>query len=66
METKARSLLKSLFWRIIATLNNFTISYLYLHKVNESIAMAILANICGLILYYFYERIWNNIKWGKK
>lgn len=65
-ETKARSALKSILWRVIAVLNNFAASYAYLGKIGESITIAIIANIIGFALYYFYERIWNGIKWGKK
>lgn len=62
-ETNTRSWTKSILWRLIATANSFTI--LILALTNKPLANAIYMNITGLFVYYVYERIWNNISWGK-
>lgn len=62
-ETKTRSWTKSILWRLIATANSFIVLIAALtdtHLVN-----AIYMNITGLFIYYGYERVWNNISWGK-
>lgn len=64
METKFRSLIKSIIWRIMATINGFIITYLFTNKFGESLIISITANITGLILYYFHERFWNKIQYG--
>lgn len=63
METKKRTLTKTVIWRIFATTNSFLILCLGL---NDPLTSAILMNITGLIIYYIYERIWTKIQWQRK
>lgn len=62
-ETRARSLAKTISWRIIATLNSFVILLLFPDSV--AIIAAVLMNITGFIIYYLFERIWQRVRWGK-
>jgi len=64
-ESKTRTTVKTIIWRLIATLNSFFV-LLYLNDSNkDNLYKAIYMNITGFFVYYFYERIWNFIKWGK-
>ena len=64
-ETKTRSIVKTIVWRIIATFNSYLV-LLYLNDSNkDNLYKAIFMNITGFFVYYFYERIWNLINWGK-
>ena len=62
-ETKTRSWTKSILWRLIATANSFMVLIAALS--DKPLANAIYMNITGLFIYYGYERVWNNISWGK-
>jgi uncharacterized membrane protein len=66
MEKKIRSIVKSIVWRILATVNGFIVAYLFLSNINQSLKISIIANISGLILYYIHERIWNKIDWQRE
>lgn len=57
METHKRSIIKSITWRVIATL---------IAAYWVGFEVAILMNIVQTIAYYIHERIWVNINWGKK
>jgi hypothetical protein len=57
METKRRSIVKAITWRIIATL-------IAMYWVG--LQAAIVLNIVQTVAYYFHERIWTQIKWGRK
>ncbi len=63
IETKKRTLTKSIIWRLIATLNSFLILCIGL---KNNLNSAIIMNITGFFIYYFYERIWTKIKWEIK
>ena len=64
-ETKIRTVVKTIIWRLIATLNSYFV-LLYLNDSNkDNLYKAVFMNITGFFVYYFYERIWNFIKWGK-
>jgi uncharacterized membrane protein len=64
--TKKRSLAKSLTWRIVAIIVTFATIYLLTGEIDTASAGTILANSVNFILYYFHERAWNNIGWGKE
>jgi uncharacterized membrane protein len=62
-ETRQRSLRKSIGWRIVAVVNSYIVLSLYL--TDSPLYNAILMNITGAILYYIYERVWNNTNDGR-
>lgn len=64
--TKSRSALKALTWRIIGTADTFVISWAITKEPVTAGAIASFEVITKTILYYFHERGWNNIQWGRK
>lgn len=64
--TKARSALKALTWRIIGTADTFVISWIITKEPVTAGAIASFEVITKTILYYFHERGWNYIQWGRK
>ena len=65
-DSKKRSWTKSVTWRIIATINGVLVNYIFSHDFIQSLEVGLFANlITGVMLYYFHERAWNEVKWGK-
>jgi uncharacterized membrane protein len=64
-EKRLRSLVKTLSWRIIASLDTFLISWLVSGKISIGVTIATIEVITKLALYYFHERAWDKVKWGK-
>lgn len=64
-ETRKRSLLKALSWKIVATAISFNVLYLETGKIQESLQISGMVFIIGLLAYYFHERLWNSIHWEK-
>ena len=62
-ETKGRSVKKSIGWRILAIINSYIILAMYI--TNSPLYNAILMNVTGAVLYYVYERVWNNTHTGR-
>ena len=60
-----RSLAKAASWRVTGTIDTFIISFILTGRmaVAGSIAGTELATKIGL--YYFHERIWGLIRWGR-
>lgn len=73
IETKRRTIIKTLLWRIIGIVWTWLGAYIIFILTPEKYRSAsIIATLIvvyhhstRLIMYYFYERIWINIKWGK-
>jgi uncharacterized membrane protein len=64
VETKKRTILKTFSWRMVAILNSFLV--LTVNITDNNFLNALYMNITGFIVYYFFERIWNKIKYGKQ
>jgi len=64
--TKSRSAAKAITWRITGTADTFLISLLITKKPIVAASIASLEVITKTFLYYFHERIWNRINWGRK
>lgn len=62
---KARSLVKTITWRITGSGATFLIAYLIVGDFSISSGIAATQLILNTILYYVHERVWNNIKWGR-
>ncbi len=66
MESRKRSLVKSISWRIIATTITMLVAFIWLEEWTTSITLAITANGIKAALYYAHERGWNKIDFGRK
>lgn len=64
VETKKRTILKTISWRMVAILNSFLV--LTVNITDNNFLNALYMNITGFVIYYGFERIWNKIKYGKK
>jgi uncharacterized membrane protein len=64
-ETRKRSVAKSIVWRVICIIVSILTSYALTARWDIAVAIGSVYNIITMILYYFHERIWNSVKWGK-
>tara|TARA_Y100000996_G_C22554509_1_gene655013 strand:+ start:1789 stop:2217 length:429 start_codon:yes stop_codon:yes gene_type:complete len=62
---RSRSLVKAITWRITASLDTFIISFFVTGRFDWATSIAILEIITKAIIYYFHERVWNRIGWGR-
>ena len=65
-DTSARSLAKTVSWRITGSGATFAISYIVLGDATVSGTIAVIQLTFNTALYFIHERIWNRIKWGQK
>jgi len=65
-ETILRSIAKSLCWRISGFIILGIISYIFTGLWAESLIISGWFNGIRFVLYFFHERLWLRIKWGKK
>ena len=64
-EKPIRSIAKAISWRVIGTLDTLLVSYLLTGEIVLATSIASVDFVTKMILYFFHERIWNRIKWGK-
>jgi adenylylsulfate kinase len=65
-ETLRRSIVKTISYRVAILILDFTAIYLFTGQIKVALGFMIVSNIYTTLGYFFHERIWDKIKWGKK
>lgn len=65
-ETSTRSLLKTISWRVVATLTTATIVWLVTGRLTLALAIGGIEALTKMVLYYGHERLWDRIRVGRK
>tara|TARA_B100001093_G_scaffold504249_1_gene559780 strand:+ start:1748 stop:1954 length:207 start_codon:yes stop_codon:yes gene_type:complete len=64
-ETQKRSIVKTLTWRVTASMTTFLIAWYLTGDLLIGVSIGSIEAIAKIFLYYFHERIWNNVNWAK-
>ncbi|MDP3313283.1 DUF2061 domain-containing protein [Lutibacter sp.] len=64
-EKPIRSVVKAISWRIVGTIDTILISWIITGEISMALTIGSIEVITKMILYFFHERLWNIIKWGK-
>ena len=64
--TKLRSILKTLSWRIIGTIDTMFLGWLITGSPLVGLKIGALELFTKMVLYYFHERVWLRCKFGTK
>jgi uncharacterized membrane protein len=65
METRMRSVAKSIVWRIISIVVLVIVAYFITGDVKKTTGITILFQIILAVLYYAHERAWAKVSWGR-
>ena len=65
VELQKRTIVKTLTWRVTASLTTFIIAWILTGDLLIGATIGSIEAIAKIFLYYFHERIWNNINWAK-
>ncbi|MEN8249588.1 MAG: DUF2061 domain-containing protein [Bacteroidota bacterium] len=65
-ETHTRSVVKTISWRVLATLTTALLVYIFTGDITIAIEVGGLEAVAKLLFYYLHERGWAYIKWGFK
>lgn len=65
LDSSLKSLLKSISWRIVGTIDTMLISFVVTGKIQLAIAIGGVEVFTKIALYYFHERIWERFTFKK-
>ena len=65
VEHKKRSIAKAISWRTLGTLDTMLISYFVTGSPLAAVSIGASELITKTLLYYFHERAWNKINFGR-
>lgn len=61
-----RSIVKTISWRAVGTLDTIVISYLVTGSFAMAASIGSIELVTKMVLFYFHERAWNKISFGKE
>lgn len=65
VDTKARSWVKSIVWRVIGIILLAGIAYLLTEDLEQTTLITVIFHGIRVVMYYYHERAWERIKWGR-
>jgi len=63
-ETRRRSIVKAITYRVAIVTLDFLSIYLFTGKVNVALGFMIVSNVYTSVAYFVHERIWARVRWG--
>jgi len=64
LESRTRSLLKGVTWRILATLTTVIIAWFITDDVAAALQIGFIEVLAKIAIYYVHERAWARVKLG--
>ncbi len=70
---RSRSLVKAITWRIVGSLDTFIVSFTIASLFHHPLAgaatlagsIASTETVTKIFLYFFHERVWARVRWGR-
>jgi uncharacterized membrane protein len=60
-DSNTKSLLKSISWRIVGTIDTIVISYIITGQLVMAVSIGSVEVVTKILLYYVHERVWENV-----
>ena len=64
-EKPYRSVVKAISWRTVGTLDTIIVSYFITGSLVVAASIGSIEVVTKMALYYFHERAWNKLSFGK-
>jgi uncharacterized membrane protein len=64
-ETRLRSLVKAVIYRIWVLISTYVMLLITGQSMTQALVPTVIINCVWLASYYFYDRMWSHITWGR-
>ena len=64
VQTNERISVKTILYRIIGLIISFVINNLFMNNMKQAFLLTVIIETLQTTIYFIYEKIWNQIKWG--
>ena len=65
IEKARRSVVKAISWRLTGTLDTIIVSFIISRQIKIALSIGFVELFTKITLYYFHERLWNKIHFGR-
>ena len=66
MESRRRSLLKALSWRLVALTITTVVAYVLFNDAKIAASVGLLDSLVKIVAYYAHERAWHRVAFGRR
>lgn len=66
MESHKRTIAKAVSYRLFGSFVTFVIAFTLAGEVKLALGIGIADTVCKLFAFYFHERVWNKIHFGRE
>jgi len=66
LELHSRSIVKAITYRLVNITIDSLVVYFFTRSVPLSLSLVLLINGYSTFIYYFHERVWAHIHWGRR
>lgn len=66
MESRRRSLLKALSWRLVALTITTVVAYVLFNDAKIAASVGLLDSLVKIVAYYAHERAWHRVSFGRR
>ncbi len=64
-DSRIRSFVKGISWRVIATTTTMVVAYVLTGDIEVMLATGAIDVVAKLVFYYLHERAWGRLAWGR-
>ena len=64
-DSRVRSLAKSITWRVTGIIILAGLAWWFTGNVEQTTLITVTFHSIRVVLYYFHERVWERIEWGR-
>ncbi|MBU0559517.1 MAG: DUF2061 domain-containing protein [Bacteroidetes bacterium] len=64
-EKRNRSILKAISWRVTGSLDTMLVSFIITGNIRIAASIGVVEVLTKTVLYYFHERAWDKIRFGR-
>ncbi len=64
-EHHKRSFAKTINFQILVIVSDLIVVLLITHQPITTLSIIFFSNLVSAVIYFFHERVWNRIHWGK-
>ncbi len=65
-ESTARSIVKTISWRVLATITTIILVYLFTDEIALAFQVGMIEVFLKMLVYFFHERAWDKINFGRE
>lgn len=65
-DSNKRSLAKAISYRVLIVVTDAILVFFITKRADVTVLVVVLTNVMSTLMYFFHERAWSTVRWGKE